>query len=98
MIDNVKAKLIYRYKAIFPDGSVIEMIIWTVPTPVKGSRHPYKYRLFWGRHGTRIVGYDNERGKGDHCHLDGQELPYPFISVETLINDFYAEIDRRMPK
>ena len=21
----------------------------------------------------RIVGFDNERGKGDHCHLDGQE-------------------------
>ena len=25
--------------------------------------------------GVRIVGFDNERGKGDRCHIDGQELP-----------------------
>lgn len=63
MIDNIGAKLIYRHKSIFADGSIMEMIIWSVPIPVKGSVHPYKYRLFWGRHGRRIVGYDNERGK-----------------------------------
>lgn len=98
MIDNTGAKLIYRHKSIFADGSIMEMIIWSVPKPVKGSAHPYKYRLFWGRHGKRIVGYDNERGKGDHCHLDGREYPYRFISVEALIADFYSEVDRRIVK
>ena len=98
MIDNVKAKLIYRHKNNFPDSSIMEMTIWMVPTPVKGSSHPYKYRLFWDRHGERIVGYGNERGKGDHCHLDGRERPYRFISVEALISDFCSEIDRRISK
>jgi uncharacterized protein with HEPN domain len=39
-------------------------VIWRVPTPVKGSTHHYKYRLFYGHPGKRIVGYDNERLKG----------------------------------
>lgn len=43
----------------------------------------------------RLVGYDNERGKGNHCHLDGKEYPCTFISVEQLIEDFIAQVERR---
>jgi hypothetical protein len=31
------------------------------------------------------VGYDNERGKGDHRHFQGVESAYAFTSVEQLI-------------
>ena len=48
--------------------------------------------------GDRVVGFDNERGKGDHRHLDGQESAYVFVSLERLIEDFIAEVDRRKPK
>jgi len=98
MIDNVKAMLIYEYKSVFADGSNMEMVIWEVPWPIKGSLHSYKYRLYWGRHDVRMVGYDNERGKGDHCHLDGKERPYEFSSVDALLEDFYSEVYKRMPK
>ena len=40
----------------------------------------------------RVVGYDNETGKGDHKHFDKRELPYRFVDVETLVADFYADI------
>lgn len=97
MIDNVRAVLIYEYKSVFSVGSIMEMVIWEVPSPIKGSSHSYKYRLYWGRD-VRMVGYDNERGKGDHCHLDGEERPYKFVSVDTLLEDFYSEVYERMPK
>lgn len=42
--------------------------------------------------GVRIIGYDNERGKGDHRHFDGEETPYYFIDVDTLIEDFSQDI------
>ena len=42
-----------------------------------------------------MVGFDNERGKGDHCHLDGVEMPYMFVSVEQLIEDFIAAVAAR---
>ena len=44
------------------------------PTPVPPTEHSFKYRAVYALNGERIVGFDNERGKGDHCHLDGQEM------------------------
>ena len=81
----------------FDDGAMLEMVIWEVPTPVEGSRHryKYKYRLFYGYAGNRIVGYDNERPKGDHRHVDGVEEPYCFTGPEDLIRAFLAEVTRR---
>jgi hypothetical protein len=61
--------------------------------PVAGSAHAFKYSLFYGYPGQRIVGYDNERGKGDHLHLNGIERPYKFQSVQQLVEDFIAAID-----
>jgi hypothetical protein len=38
------------------------------------------------------VGYDNERGKGDHRHFQGAEMAYPFSSVERLMADFWSDV------
>jgi hypothetical protein len=40
-----------------------------------------------------VVGYDNERGKGDHKHLRGVEVPYRFVDVQTLVADFMADVE-----
>lgn len=79
-----------------PDASTVEYVIWELPQPVAGSLHNFKYRMHFGRDGERIVGFDNERGKGDHCHLDGKEFPYLFTDVDNLLNDFFGEIERRL--
>jgi hypothetical protein len=86
---------IARSKEVLADGSILEMVLWRLPQPVAGSRHLYKYRLYYGRGGVRIVGYDNERPKGDHRHLDGKESPYLFTSVDQLVSDFLAEVRAR---
>ena len=44
--------------------------------------------------GVRAVGYDNERGKGDHKHLAGVEMAYRFVDVQTLLADFMADVER----
>jgi Family of unknown function (DUF6516) len=89
------AVVVERTKQRLDDGHILEIVIWKVPVPVPGSSHLFKYRLFYGRLGERIVGFDNERGKGDHCHLDGKELPYQFSTIEKLVRDFRGEIFRR---
>jgi hypothetical protein len=93
-LDNMKAELIHQFKSVGEDG-IIDMIIWKVPTPVPPSEHSFKYRLVYIVNGVRVVGYDNERGKGDHCHLDGDEYPYTFVSIEQLIEDFITEVSWR---
>jgi len=45
-------------------GGIIEMVIWRLPTVDSERPHGLKYRLVYVKDGKRLVGYDNERGKG----------------------------------
>lgn len=92
----MKAEKQFHEKRVLGDGAIIEMVIWRLPSPVSGSIHHYKYRLYFGRAGIRIVGFDNERGKGDHKHIDGVETPYVFTTVDQLVADFLNEVKRRL--
>jgi hypothetical protein len=96
---NIKAELITRFKSMAEDGGVMEPVVWRVPRPVPPTNHGYKCRAVYAVDGVRVVGFDNERGKGDHCHLYGRELPYTFTSVDALVEDFIAAVDaaRRTP-
>jgi hypothetical protein len=92
---NMKAELLLRSKEVLSDGAILEMVIWKLPEPVPGCNHFYKYRLYYGKAGVRIVGFDNERPKGDHCHVDGNEKPYQFTDVDQLVSDFLAAVQSR---
>lgn len=88
----MKSRLAFHDKAVYPDGSIIEMTIWELSGSVSGSKHSLKYSLFYGIHGTRIIGYDNERGKGDHKHIGEQEENYLFTTVEQMVADFLSDV------
>jgi hypothetical protein len=88
----VKAELLLHQRIDYDDGAIVEMVIWRVPSPVPPSGHRLKYSLFYGRPGARMVGYDNERGKGDHRHLMGRETAYAFRGVEQLMVDFWSDV------
>jgi Family of unknown function (DUF6516) len=87
-----KAILIFHRKRVFDDGSISEIKLWQVPSPVRGSGHSFKYSLFYGRPGERWIGYDNEAGKGDHRHYAGEESDYAFTTPEQLMADFLADV------
>ena len=74
-------------------GGVIEIVVWSVPKAVPPSDHGFKYRLVFARGGERVVGYDNERGKGDHRHIGAAQKPYKFVDVPTLLADFMREVE-----
>ncbi len=63
---------------------MIEGVILEVPAPVPPSEHRIKYRLVYIVDGQHVVGYDNERGKGDHKHIRGAQRAYRFKDVPTL--------------
>ena len=91
---HMKAQRIFYDKALLPAGAIVEMVIWQLPAPSPERPHGLKYSLFYGRDGRRIVGYDNERGKGDHKHIGTMESPYHFTSVEQLVTDFLADVQQ----
>ena len=89
----MKAILVFREKMKLADGGIVEMVIWKLPESNEERPHGLKYSLFYGISGRRIVGYDNELGKGDHKYINDQEYPYQFESVERLITDFMSDVE-----
>src|SRR3954464_2839644 len=82
-------------KITLKEGFIVQLRLWLVPSPVRGSRHSLKYSLFFGRPGERIVAYDNEAGKGDHRHYGDREETYEFDGdPDKLIADFRADVER----
>jgi hypothetical protein len=92
LLGRMKAELLFHQRIDYDDGAIVEMVIWRVPSSVPPSPHGLKYSLFYGRPGVREVGYDNERGKGDHRHFGGDETSYTFTSVEQLMADFWSDV------
>ncbi len=86
------AELIFYERVDYEDGAIVEMKLWRVPVAVPPSAHAFKYSLFYGRPGIREVGYDNERGKGDHRHFRNAQTAYRFATVEQLIADFWSDV------
>jgi Family of unknown function (DUF6516) len=86
------AILLFRDKAQYPDGAVLEMTIWQIPLRTAERPHGLKYSLYYGRGGERIIGYDNEAGKGDHRHYRTREERFDFSGPQQLIADFLADV------
>jgi hypothetical protein len=92
------ADLILNRKLHLNDGRIIQIKVWRLPERSPERPHGLKYSLFFGRPGERIVGYDNEAGKGDHRHYGLHEEPYRFSTLEQMIRDFETDVGREMTK
>jgi hypothetical protein len=91
-IDNRKTELLYRNRYDVSETAFYEVVVWSVPKPVPPTEHQFKYRLVLIANGERVIGFDNERGKGDLWHKRSTELPYRFVSFEQLLDDFFREV------
>ena len=94
----MKAQLLIRERVVYADGSLVEMVLWRVPKPVPPSKHGFKYRLVYIVAGKRALGYDNERGKGDHRHVGDEEEPIAFTSIDDLLARFMLEVEEMRRK
>ena len=71
--------------------NLIEMKIWKVPVS-QNKPYGFKYSLVYIVKGERVIGYDNETGRGDHRHYKGMVEDYRFESAIKLVNDFKEDI------
>lgn len=90
-------RLLTERHQLGPDAFV-ELRIWRVPKPVKGSGHDYKYALAYVVAGVCVLRYDNEAGKGDHRHLGPSEAAYHFTTPAALLADFWNDVERWRPE
>ena len=72
--------------------------IWYVPNDPRYP-HKIKYSLQFAKwsgsgYDNNFLRYDNYCGHGDHKHIRGKRLPYKFVDINTLINDFNSDAVR----
>ena len=89
----MKAEALAQERHILAEDAFVEVVIWRIPHPVKGSAHLLKYRLALVGAGECVLRYDNETGKGDHRHVGDVETAYSCNSYEKLLADFWADVD-----
>ena len=95
MMISVTRNATRRY---LPDGSFVEIAIHEIPKDEERP-HGFHYRLAWvqvlesGVNRLRVL-FDNHKGKTDHVHLDGEESPYEFRGIDSLLEDFAEAIKK----
>jgi hypothetical protein len=87
------AELLIDERHVLNARAFVEIVMWRVPRPIPGSRHSLKYRLAFVVDGACVLRYDNEAGKGDHRHILGSESIYNYIDAETLLADFWRDVE-----
>lgn len=93
-MNNMKATLVQKYREVLSDEAFYEIVLWHLPEPVPGSNHHYKYRFALVVEDKCVLRYDNERGKGDHRHVNGHEEAIEFTDLKTLLRAFRADMER----
>jgi hypothetical protein len=93
-----KASIIFQVKRRLENDAIVQIKVWELPAPTRERPHGLKYSLFYGRPGERVIGYDNEAGKGDHRHYRETEEPYRFVSLEKLFEDFDLDVMKEMQR
>jgi Family of unknown function (DUF6516) len=88
----MKAELLLDERHVLDDRSFVEIVVWRLPQPTRGSIHRFKYRLALVADGVCVLRYDNEAGKGDHRHVQDEQEPYDFRDPDTLLADFWRDV------
>jgi hypothetical protein len=89
------AILLHREKYVDADRDLVELVLWQVD---RSAAYPdgVRYRLAFLPAGTKrpAVPYDNHHPKGHHRHCGDMQITYDFSTVDRLIVDFLAEVQR----
>jgi hypothetical protein len=88
------AELLIDERHVLDARAFVEIVVWRLPRPLIGSRHLFKYRLALVVDEVCVLRYDNETGKGDHRHVGSKEARYNFEDPDTLLTDFWRDVER----
>jgi hypothetical protein len=93
MFSNMKAEPLIDERHVLDVGAFVEIVVWRLARPARGSTHRFKYRLALVVDGVCVLRYDNEAGRGDHRHVRDAQEPYNFTAPEALLADFWREVE-----
>ncbi len=92
----MKAALVRYEKSLVRRRYIIEISVHQV-----GKSESYSDGLKWGPicidqiTGKRVL-MDNHHPKGPHLHIDKTEMPYEFVGLDRLVDDFRRFVREHM--
>ena len=89
----MRAEPLLDERHVLSETAFVELVVWRVSEPVRGSQHRFRYRLALVVKGECVLRYDNEAGKGDHRHVGKKQHEYRFTNGEQLLTDFWADVE-----
>jgi hypothetical protein len=95
-MSNMPAEPLLDERHVLSESAFVELVVWRVPAPVRGSQHEFRYRLALVVDGECVLRYDNEAGKGDHRHVRDKEHEYRFKNAEQLLADFWGGVEEML--
>ena len=81
----------------YSKGNIKQVKVWEFPK-TKKQPEGIKYHFAYIHNGKRVLGYDNEIGKGHHKHLFGKETKIIFKGIKELYNQFIKEVKQLRKK
>ena len=95
-MSNMPAEPLLDERHVLSESAFAELVVWRVPTPVRGSKHEFRYRLALVVDGECVLRYDNEAGKGEHRHVGEKQHECRFRSAEQLLADFWSDVEEML--
>lgn len=90
----MEPRLLLNERHVLAEDAFVELVVWSLSSPLAGSPHRFKYRLALIAKGNCVLRFDNEAGKRDHKHVGQKEIPCVFTTPQALLDDFWNEADR----
>lgn len=89
------AELLLHERIIFgaDEKTFVEFRVFEVSFSKEFPDH-VKYSFVFVQHGKCALRYDNEHSKGHHKHFFGKESKIVFNSIEELVSEFFAEVEK----
>src|SRR6185437_885112 len=75
MDSNMEAELLFRKREGLSETAFVEMVIWRVPDPMRGSGHGFKYRLALVADGVACCATTTRLGKAITSMLANARWP-----------------------
>jgi hypothetical protein len=75
---------VLRERLVLAEDRFVELVIWQLPKPSRGSGHGFKYRLALVVDQVCVLRFDKTR--------------YAFSTLEKLISDFWQAVEAWRPE
>lgn len=92
----MKAEITYWHKAKVKNRYVLELKIWAIEKSVNyPDGHKFSLICIDIKTNKKLL-IDNHKPKGAHIHINNKEIPYNYVNVDMLIEDFKKLIFENM--